>query len=212
MSDHAGLLRLFPGLLTLLAENLDVMRTTLSLMESYMLLAGGELMQAYGEQIIRAYATALEQAPKDHVRALLESLDITLRVSDSSVWIPLMVGTGLAQRACHVIDDEKTSGPELAAYDSLLARVILLEPTAFATFVNAYAQTQVTANAVAKQLELTIDAMWRAYEYIGDSKRRKMVAMAYANLLLLVSSDLVFGTARDLLLTLTNAVGRGRCL
>lgn len=107
-------------------------------------------------------------------------------MSSPSTWISHFVNTGLAQKACDIIDDPKTGGPELAAYDTLLARVVLREPTAFATFVNAYAQTQVTANAVAKQLELTIDAMWRAYEYVGDAKRRKMVAMAFANLLLLV--------------------------
>lgn len=116
----------------------------------------------------------------------MESLDVVLQVSSPSTWISHFVNTGLAQKACDIIDDPKTGGPELAAYDTLLARVILREPTAFVTFVNAYAQTQVTANAVAKQLELTIDAMWRAYEYVGDAKRRKMVAMAFANLLLLV--------------------------
>jgi len=141
----------------------------------------------YGEHVIRAYASALEQAPKESTRMLLESLDIALQVTSPNTWISPLVKTGLAQKACHIIDDPKTGGPELAAYDAFLARVILREPTAFATFVTAYAQTQVTANAVAKQLELTIDAMWRAYEYVGDAKRRKMVAMAFANLLLLVS-------------------------
>lgn len=155
--------------------------------------------QAYGEQVIQAYATAANQVPKESTRMLLESLDIVLQTSSPSTWINHFVNTGLAQKSCHVIDEPKTGGPELAAYDTLLARVILREPTAFATFVNAYAQTQVTANAVAKQLELTIDAMWRAYEYVGDAKRRKMVAMAFANLLLLVSRFCYFDRKSSLI-------------
>jgi hypothetical protein len=187
INDQLGLIKLFPGLLSLLAENLDVLRTTLSLMDSYMLLAGQDLMQAYGPQVIQAYATALSQVPKESARSVLESLEIVIRVSDPSIWIPLFVSTGLAQKTCEIIDDPKTSGPELAAYDTLLSRVILLQATAFATLVQAFAQTQVTKGDVAKQLELTIDAMWRAYEYVGDVRRRKMVAMGFAELLLLVS-------------------------
>lgn len=45
LNDQTGLAKLFPGLLGLLAENLDVLRTTVSLMESYMVLAGEDLMQ-----------------------------------------------------------------------------------------------------------------------------------------------------------------------
>jgi hypothetical protein len=45
LNDQTGLAKLFPGLLGLLAENLDVLRTTVSLMESYMILAGEDLMQ-----------------------------------------------------------------------------------------------------------------------------------------------------------------------
>ena len=142
---------------------------------------------------------------------LLESLDIVLQVSSPTTWITHFVNTGLAQKSCDVIDEPKTGGPELAAYDTLLARVILREPTAFATFVNAYAQTQVTANAVAKQLELTIDAMWRAYEYVGDAKRRKMIAMAFANLLLLVSSGCTSTRSKARLIISLRLAGRGSC-
>ena len=45
MADESGLARLFPGLLNLLTENMDVLRNTVTLMESYMLLAGEEIMQ-----------------------------------------------------------------------------------------------------------------------------------------------------------------------
>jgi len=45
MADESGLARLFPGLLNLLTENMDVLRNTVALMESYMLLAGEEIMQ-----------------------------------------------------------------------------------------------------------------------------------------------------------------------
>ena len=45
LNDQGGLAKLFPGLLRLLAENMDLLRTSISLMESYMLLAGEELMQ-----------------------------------------------------------------------------------------------------------------------------------------------------------------------
>lgn len=185
-----------------------MLKNTLSLMDSYMVLAGQELMQvsdqssgnpvedktnscnhplqAYGSQIVYAFAACLQNAPKDQTRNILESLELVVRTSSPSTWSPVFVSTGLAQRICHIIDDEKTSGQDLAAYDTLLARIILVDPPTFATFVTSYAATTEAKVPPAKQLELTVDAMYRAMDYAGDRKRRKIIAMAFANLLVLV--------------------------
>ncbi|GHJ86997.1 hypothetical protein NliqN6_3399 [Naganishia liquefaciens] len=179
----AGLLKLYPGLLTMLGQDMDNLQQSLQLVDSYMLLDGQSIVQTVGEASCDAFAAALRAADKNNVKMVLESLTTLIRLTSSAYWAPRLAQNGVFQALCDGLDDEKASGTVLAAQLVTLCRVIMVDPSAFYQCVKHIASTKGLSET--RQLETTLDAMWRSFDYVGVSYDRKLIALAFANLLTL---------------------------
>jgi hypothetical protein len=135
----------------------------------------------------------LRAADKNNVKTILESLCLLVRLTPSAYWAPRLAQNGVFQGLCDGLDDEKASGTVLAAQLVTLCRMIMVDPTAFYQCIKHVAMAKGFPET--RQLDTTLDAMWRSFDYVGVAYDRKLIALAFANLLTLVSfpcSRLVF--------------------
>lgn len=116
---------------------------------------------------------------------ILESLINLVRLTPSAYWAPRLAQNGVFQALCDGLDDEKASGTVLAAQLVTLCRMIMVDPSAFYQCIKHVAMAKGLSET--RQLDTTLDAMWRSFDYVGVSYDRKLIALAFANLLTLVS-------------------------
>jgi hypothetical protein len=146
-------------------------------------------VQTTGEGTCDAFAASLRAADKNNVKMILESLGMLIRLTPSAYWAPRLAQNGVFQALCDGLDDEKASGIVLAAQLVTLCRMIMADPPAFYQCIQHVALTKGVPEA--QQLETTLDAMWRSFDYVGVSYERKLIALAFANLLTLVRTGVL---------------------
>ncbi|KAI5451703.1 hypothetical protein NCC49_001352 [Naganishia albida] len=190
LQDAGGsnLLKLYPGLLTMLGQDMDNLQQSLQLVDSYLLLDGASVVQTVGEATCDAFAASLRAADKNNIKIILESLGMLIRSTPSAYWAPRLAQNGVFQALCDGLDDEKASGIVLAAQLVTLCRMIMVDPPAFYRCIQHVAMTKGVPEA--QQLETTLDAMWRSFDYVGVSYERKLIALAFANLLTLGNAQI----------------------
>lgn len=214
-SPDGDLLSLFPGLVEKLGQDLDSYKICLPLMDSYMLLDGarmmqvsasdharhritykssrladasGFLVQAYGLQICQAYLTLIQSVDKTNVTRIFDSFETILICCPASIWASYLASSGLMRYLCFALDDEKSSAALLGGTLVTFARMIVSDPKVFMELVRHVGDQDTTGKqGRERQVEVTLDAMWRAMDYLQVGQGRKLVAMAYASLLELVS-------------------------
>ena len=98
---------------------------------------------------------------------------------------PLLLDSGIFQHIVTALEDDKASGLILAAYLEILSRIALADANGFLQIVAEVARRQ-NVDAY-KMLEEVLDALWRNFDYVGETRMRKAVAMAVGALLTTVS-------------------------
>ncbi|ORX36457.1 armadillo-type protein [Kockovaella imperatae] len=178
-----GLIRLVPGLLNMLSHNMDLLDKALGLLESYLLLDAPGMIQQYGPAIASALAKALALSKPNStaLRRLLATLSLSVRVAPLSQWAPLLLDSDIFANVIAALEDDKASGLILAAYLEILARLALVDPAGYLGMIKESAMRQ--GRDFEKLLDECLDAIWRNFDYVGDTRMRKAVGMAAARLL-----------------------------
>ncbi|WWD16828.1 hypothetical protein CI109_101260 [Kwoniella shandongensis] len=146
-TQATGLIRLLPGLLSMLGENMDLLPKLLGLLDSYILLDAAGITQL---------AT-------------------------------LLLSAGIFQHITIALEDDKASGQILAAYLEILSRIAMVDPNGFLQMVGESARRQ--SKDGSKLLEEVLDALWRNFDYVGETRMRKAVAMGAGALLTTISQE-----------------------
>ncbi|ORY25236.1 armadillo-type protein [Naematelia encephala] len=180
---ETGLISIFPGLLGVLADNMDTIKTMLTIYDSYLLLDAPGICQTYGSAMCSTLAKALTTSKpnSDNTKRILISLSLLIRVAPLGPLALLLLDSGIFQFILAALEDDKASGLILAAYLDLLARIALLDPQIFLQMVSETARRQ--GRDESKVLEEVLDALWRNFDYVGEARMRKVVAMGAARLL-----------------------------
>nr|ODN85642.1 hypothetical protein L203_04892 [Cryptococcus depauperatus CBS 7841] len=184
-SKETGLIKLFPNLLVTLGENMDLLQKFLALLNSYLLLdAPGLTQQIYGEMIAAALAKALaaSRINTPAIGHILVTISLWIRTSPLPALSPHLLRAGIFHHITGALEDDKASGPILAAYLEILVRIAMTDPAIFLQMIQESAKLQ-NKNSC-KLLEEALDAIWRNFDYVGDTRMRKAVAMGVGNLLL----------------------------
>ncbi|WVN87256.1 uncharacterized protein L203_102433 [Cryptococcus depauperatus CBS 7841] len=183
-SKETGLIKLFPNLLVTLGENMDLLQKFLALLNSYLLLDAPGLTQIYGEMIAAALAKALaaSRINTPAIGHILVTISLWIRTSPLPALSPHLLRAGIFHHITGALEDDKASGPILAAYLEILVRIAMTDPAIFLQMIQESAKLQ-NKNSC-KLLEEALDAIWRNFDYVGDTRMRKAVAMGVGNLLL----------------------------
>ncbi|WVO14781.1 hypothetical protein L204_102419 [Cryptococcus depauperatus] len=183
-SKETGLIKLFPDLLVTLGENMDLLQKFLALLDSYLLLDAPGLTQIYGEMIAAALAKALaaSRINTPAIGHILVTISLWIRTSPLPALSPHLLRAGIFHHITEALEDDKASGPILAAYLEILVRIAMTDPAIFLQMIQESAKLQNKDSC--KLLEEALDAIWRNFDYVGDIRMRKAVAMGVGNLLL----------------------------
>jgi hypothetical protein len=201
-SPEKGLIRLLPGLMGMVGENLDLLVTSLDLLDSYLLLDAAGILEvrpfpfsfvcASWRQINGAnLCTTLYKSltatklPAAQLNRVLTTISLLIRTSPLSSLAHLLLDSGIFQHAITALDDDKASGLVLASYLEILARIAMIDPNVFLQMVAETARRG--GRDEVKDLEIVLDAIWRNFDYVGEARMRKMVAMGAGALLTTVS-------------------------
>ncbi|WVQ92143.1 hypothetical protein IAS59_005951 [Cryptococcus gattii] len=183
-SSDTGLIHILPSLLFVLGSNLDLLPNLLSLLDSYLLLDPIGISQAHGHAIASNLATALSTSAGNEsaVIRILATVSLWTRIAPLPVISSLLLQAGIFHHITTALEDDKASGLILAAYLEILCRIAMSNPNIFLQMVEESATIQ--SQDVHKLLEEILDAVWRNFDYVGDTRLRKVVAMGVGNLLL----------------------------
>ncbi|WWC98998.1 hypothetical protein V866_005892 [Kwoniella sp. B9012] len=182
-TKETGLIRLIPGLLSMLGENMDLLPKLLPLLDSYLLLDASGITQAYGEAITSTFAKALTTSKPnaEAVSRILVTVSLLIRTAPLAQLAPLLLHSGIFQHITTALEDDKASGLILAAYLEILSRIAILDPRIFLQLVAESARMQ--SRDGQKLLDEVLDALWRNFDYVGETRMRKAVAMGAGALL-----------------------------
>jgi hypothetical protein len=180
-TPEAGFISLFPGLLGILGDNMDLLDRLLYLLESYLLL-DPNLPQAYPICLTLAKALGASKTNTSSIRRLLFTLSLLVRTTPLSTLAPQLLDSGIFQHILTALEDDKASGLILAAYLEILSRIAMIDP-------NIFLQLVAHTGAGEKPLEVVLDALWRNFDYVGEVRMRKAVAMGAGALLTTVGES-----------------------
>jgi hypothetical protein len=133
--------------------------------------------KAYGPQITEAFKLALGLAERQAIKAVLASIDLLVRVVPVEILTQTFAATGLMAYLCKEIDNEKSSGSVLAAYLGTLSRLIVVDPRAFLVMVQHVGSTNGLGEHA--QVEMTLDAMWRAVSFFSGGHFEEVAMLTY---------------------------------
>ncbi|KAH8106154.1 ARM repeat-containing protein [Cristinia sonorae] len=176
-----GLVELFPLIIHLLSNNLDLLGRIISIAESYFLLDAPRLLQAYGNDIFAAFMQSMKQALSVNVLGLLSALNLLLQVAGSfPVWGEAMHTSGLFSHIIKSLSEEKMMATLLSGYVLVLARIAIADNR---LFVQLMSLTGPVLNMPESQVwEDTLNQWWARFDNIYEPRQRKLVAMGISRL------------------------------
>ncbi|WVQ83491.1 hypothetical protein IAT38_005632 [Cryptococcus sp. DSM 104549] len=180
---ETGLIRLMPGLMGMVGENMDLLTKLLPLVDSYLLLDAEGITQTYGELLATTLSKALTTSASNttSISRLLATLSLWVRIAPLPALAPLLLHAHIWQHITTALEDDKASGTVLAAYLEILGRVAMGDPNLFLQIVGQAAGA--AGGDAGKALEEVLDALWRNFDYVGETRMRKVVAMGAGALL-----------------------------
>lgn len=127
----------------------------------------------------------LENGGAEAVKLALKLLSEVIRAVPLSATAPLLSGSGVFSMITKALEDEKQSGVVLASHLEVLARIMLTDSNIFLQLVQQDAAHRQQTEEV--RFDAILDATWASFDYAGESRQRKVIAMAMASLLPTVS-------------------------
>ncbi|KAF8308814.1 ARM repeat-containing protein [Clavulina sp. PMI_390] len=172
-----GLLDLVPGAINLLANNLDLLSTIVSITESYYLVDVASVLQAYGAELFQAVVACLDQALSTNAKELLVSLETLILSAPSNLWAKPMYDSGFFKKVLDTVKAGKGSAEINNAYTHVLARMIFSDANTFFQMLAA-----VPNEDPSQSLDKLLDQWWRQFDNMSEPRHRKLTAMAFGAL------------------------------
>ena len=130
---------------------------------------------------MKALQTSSASKNSTNVQRILKSLQLLVQIGPLDQLAGMLLQSGLFAFTLHALEDDKASGQTLAAFLGVLSRIAMRDPQIYLQLVAEQAR-QSSADGH-KLLEGALDSMWRNFDYVGETRARKAVAMAAGSLL-----------------------------
>ncbi|KAJ3573347.1 hypothetical protein NP233_g2485 [Leucocoprinus birnbaumii] len=177
-----ALSELIPNALAFLAGHLDLLGTSINIVESYIFLDAVGLTQAYGGPFFEATTRAIQSdALIMNLKDLAGMISIYIQITPSATWAPLIHSSGLFAWLLNKIVDNESSTLILTEYIYIFARIALADPQVFSQLISAAA---VQLNQKESYLmEGLLDQWWGKFDNMSEPRHRKLTAMGIASFL-----------------------------
>ena len=117
----------------------------------------------------------------DAVRRILTTLSLLIRTAPLPPLAQHLLDSGIFQHILTALEDDKASGLILASYLDILSRIAMIDPNIFLQMIAESARR--ASKSEERTLEEALDALWRNFDYVGEARMRKAVAMGAGALL-----------------------------
>lgn len=134
-----------------------------------------------GDALLKALQTSATSKNTTNVIRVLKTLQLLVQIGPLEQLAGMLLQSGLFAYTLHALEDDKASGQTLAAYLGVLARIAMRDPNIYLQIVAE--QARMAQRDGHKVLEEALDSMWRNFDYVGETRARKAVAMAAGALL-----------------------------
>ncbi|KAF9451646.1 ARM repeat-containing protein [Macrolepiota fuliginosa MF-IS2] len=177
-----ALLELIPDALELLAKNMDLLGTVISIVESYILLDAPVLVEAYGVNFFQAFTAAIQtEGLILNMKDLLVLMNLFVQLTPSGTWATLFHSSGLFAWILNKLVENETSTMMMTEFVYLFSRIVMADPQAFLQLISAAA---VQLNQKESYLvEGLLDQWWGKFDNMGEPRHRKLTAMGIASFL-----------------------------
>lgn len=176
---------------------MDLIPKLLPLLDSYIMLDAPGIVQVswsvpveltvqnfsgpMGESLMKALQTSSASKNATNVQRILKSLQLLVKIGPLDQLAGMLLQSGLFAFTLHALEDDKASGQTLAAFLGVLSRIAMRDPQIYLQLVAE--QARQSSRDGHKLLEEALDSMWRNFDYVGETRARKAVAMAAGSLL-----------------------------
>ncbi|KAI0320679.1 ARM repeat-containing protein [Amylostereum chailletii] len=170
-----GLIDLFPLLVSLLSQNLDVLGKITSILESYFLLGANE---SYSAALFSAFLQALQVAFGPNVKGLLGALELLFQHANASIYVEALHTSGLFAYFIKSAINDKLDVQCLTTIIFVVARIALANRDHFMQLMAATVTSQGIPEA--QVWEGLLDQWWRRFDNMYEPRHRKLAAMGIA--------------------------------
>ncbi|KAJ7498772.1 armadillo-type protein [Mycena latifolia] len=205
-----ALIDVFPRAIALLAENLDLLGKTISIMDAYFLLDGVLILQTFTIDLFHAFRLALSSAAvATNLKDMLISLNLLVQVAPSSLWGEAMHTSGLFSLLMKNIVEGECGAILLTEHIYLMSRIVMADRQMFLQLMAATASPAITE---IKLYDGLLDLWWGTWDNMSEPRHRKLAAMGIAALVSTARPDVlerlpgdIFNIWTDVLLELKEA-------
>ncbi|KAG8825707.1 hypothetical protein FRC19_010697 [Serendipita sp. 401] len=178
------LFQLLPNAVGLLYSNLDLLGSICQIVESYLLLDCPRVLQEQALSLHQGYLQAYTTANGLNVKDVLSAAMLMVQLAPSNMWAEAMHASGFfAKMLSSIIEDKAKNDNTLVLVEvlQLFARMIMQDA---GVFVQLVAASSTHLNQSADYLMTGfLDQWWAKFDNVVDAPRRKLVALATAELL-----------------------------
>ncbi|KZT71615.1 ARM repeat-containing protein [Daedalea quercina L-15889] len=175
-----GYVELFPLVISLLSENLDLLGSISEIVESYILVDAARILQLYAVELFQAFARAMMQAVETNVGDMARILTTLFQVGPPQLWGEPLHRSGLFALVVKTLMDDKARTSILTEEVYVLARVAIANKQLFLQLMQATSQAN---NVPEPQIwEGVLDQWWTRFDNMSEPRHRKLTAMGIASL------------------------------
>lgn len=168
-------LHLFALMIPLFERADRSVRTCLRITESYVLLDGSALLQAYGPVLAGALVQLASSAPKDGVKYICQLCDMIITVFPEAGCV--LLGDVVQSQLQSLVDENDTVSPPQPQI-GLMSRVMAMNSAFFFPMVAASSE-----RCGADLLVMLVDTMVEKYDTVSEPRTTKLVALAFGKML-----------------------------
>lgn len=186
------LFELLPSAIGLLGSNLDLLGPICQIMESYILLDCPRVLQMQALPLHKAFLEVYQRALLTNIKDMLSVANLMVQLAPSSLWAEAMhTSQFFAKLLASLIEDKSKNDNTLVLVEviNLFARMILQDSAVFVQLV--VLSSDVLGKPADYLMNGFLDQWWAKFDNIVDAPRRKLVALATAELLATGNSEII---------------------
>ncbi|GJJ07307.1 hypothetical protein Clacol_001508 [Clathrus columnatus] len=174
-----GLIALFPRAITYMTENLDVLGTVMTIVESYIIADSNAILSVHAGELCAAFRSVLSTAVKPNLKELIRLISLIARMSPVELWAGAMHTSGLFGTLVKSLIEDKDDYTLLKEYNYAFARMMLSSPDTFNQLVMNCAPS--LGMSETQVFEGLLDQWWAKFDVMAEPQNRKLVAMGIAS-------------------------------
>ncbi|KAK7695434.1 hypothetical protein QCA50_000070 [Cerrena zonata] len=179
-NGQVGLVELLPVAVELLSQNLDVLGSVVSLVESYLLLDASRVLQTCSSQLFNGFVIGLKNAVSIDQKQMMSVLELLAQLAPPHVYAEAIHQSGLFAFIVKALYDDEAQAGLMTMYIYFLARVAIADKQVFQQLVSLAAPAINMSETLV--WEGIMSQWWNRFDNMSEPRYRKLTAMGIASL------------------------------